>query len=65
MPPEFLDLPHIPVCCIQRHRDGAVTDAVGRHLFFDTSIFAVAHNNLADTVVGQAMARICQIKRCE
>ena len=50
MPAEFLNLPHIPVCCVQCRRDSGVSDAVRGHLFFNTSIFAVTDNNLADTV---------------
>jgi hypothetical protein len=59
MPAEFLNLPHIPVCCVQCRRDSGVSDAVRGHLFFDTSLFAVTDNHLADTVAA------CVCVRCE
>ena len=49
MPAEFLNLPHIPVCCVQCRRDSGVSYAVRGHLLSDASIFAVTDNNLADT----------------
>jgi hypothetical protein len=65
VPAEFLNLPHIPISCIQRRRDSLVSDAVRGYLFFDTSIFAVTDNHLADTVADRPMPQISLIKRCE
>src|SRR4028118_1894075 len=62
VPAEFLNFPHISVCCVQRRRDSAVSDAVGGHLFFDTSLFAITNNHLADTVAAKSVSAVSGVK---
>ena len=62
MPAEFLNLPHIPISCIQRRRDSRVPYPVRRHLLFNASIFAVPNNDFADAVPSQAMTRVGKVK---
>ena len=62
MPAEFLNLANITVGGIKRRRNCAVADAMRRHLFSDTSFFAVADNNLADAVASEPMTHIRKVE---